>query len=50
MDYDIKSIDALVDEIKATTQFITGIFSNRVNYIFVVVILGALLAINLLIN
>lgn len=50
MSYDTKEIDALVDEIKGTTRFLSGIFSTPLNYIFVVVIIGALVAINFLVN
>ena len=50
MKYDTQSIDALVDEIKGATGFVSKIFSTQANLIFVVIILGALIAINLLVN
>lgn len=50
MSYDTQPIDSLIDEIKGTTRFISRIFSPQVNFVFMAVIVGALLAINFLFN
>jgi hypothetical protein len=50
MSYDTQPIDSLVDEIKGTTRFISKIFSPPANFVFMAVILGALLAINFFFN
>jgi hypothetical protein len=50
MRYDTQAIDALVDEIKGAARFLAGFYSPRANFIFAVIILGTLVAINLLFN
>jgi hypothetical protein len=50
MDYDFQPVDSLVDEIKGTVGYLSKIFSPRLNLVYVVVIFGAILAVNFLLN
>lgn len=50
MGYDSHPIESLVDEIKGTVGFLTNILSTRLNYVFAVVIIGAIIAINFLLK
>jgi hypothetical protein len=50
MGYDTQPIDSLVDDIKGTTGFISKIFSPKLNFVFAVVVFGAILAITFFLN
>ena len=48
MDNNMQPLDSLVDEIKGTTGYLSNIFSARLNLVFAIVVLGAILAITIL--
>lgn len=50
MGYDLQPIDSLVDEIKGTVGLITKFLSTRQNFVVAAIIIGAILAINFLLN
>jgi hypothetical protein len=50
MEYDFQPIGSLVDEIKGTVAYLSKIFSPRLNLVYIVIIFGAILAVNFLLN
>jgi hypothetical protein len=50
MRYDTQAIDGFVDEVKGAARLISRFFTTPVNFIFVAIVLGALIAVNLLVN
>ncbi len=50
MDNSLNPVDALVNEIKGTTNFIGKIFATRVFFVFALIVSGAVIAISVFVN